>query len=114
VDRGVTHFMSEYECDKEINEHCHGWDLGYAKTDDGWSIAVRHVRYLEGEEDTYGNTIQEERVRPYEGARSVLRAPREVRIACIEEIETLIEVMKGKAALSISSIQKARKLAEEL
>ncbi len=116
IDQANVHYLSEYDEEQGINEYCFGWDLGYAKTDEGWSIAVRPVWYQDFGENQYDSNgrHQGENVRPNGQPRSILKAPREVRIECVVHVETLVEVMKEKATEAIGNIKKARKLAKEL
>ena len=78
-----------------------GWELGYAKVDDAWTIAVRHTSCdRDGEEGGWRDEIP----------ISLLKAPRHVRVESADHLETLIEKIADRARRFIASIEKAKKL----
>ena len=79
------------ENDDLWHEYYSGWDLGYAKVEDGWSIAVRKVwyNYSLDEEGFLGTG----NIKVQDSGRSLLKAPRGVRIGFIEHLPTLIEAL---------------------
>jgi hypothetical protein len=80
-----------------------GWELGYAKVDDTWTIAVRK---------TSGQLVGPDEVETWvdEDPMPLLKAPRNVRVESAEHLERLVETISEKARRFIASIAKAKKL----
>ena len=88
------------------------WMLGYTKVqDDGWCIAVKEIEFRV---DYVGTPEEEWHIEAESEPISLLKAPREVRIAAAEILSDLIDALKEEAERSVKAIEKARKIADKL
>ena len=81
-------------------------DVGFAKLEDGWALAVRTVTYetAEGEEDPVVNYGTPERLS---------RAPRALRIDALEKMPDLIKSLTLAATSKLEAIANAKKLTKK-
>ena len=73
--------------------------LGYCKVDDEWQLAVRTSDPQEN-----GNGLR----------TALLKAPREVRVAALQFVPALLDVMKHEVQRVLLAISEAKTLADEL
>lgn len=87
--------------------------LGYAKTLEGWRLAIQEREVYYGPHALYNKLIE---VGSYNLAspQPLLKASREVRIAALKHLPSLIEGLRKTAEAAIQDIEKARQLADEL
>ena len=86
--------------------------LGYAKTKDGWGLAVQHREVYYG----VGNYGDLDKVGSYDlgDPESLLKASREIRIAALKHLQPLIDAIVDEAEAAVADIEKARQLADEM
>jgi hypothetical protein len=73
--------------------------LGYGRHGNGWCLLVRKFRDYQ---DSQGGPTRDVLVHEY----SLLSAPRDIRVAAAEQIETLLERIKDQAKYKIESLSK--------
>lgn len=72
--------------------------LGYCKTHEGWGLAVKKVQVRVDSGQEFGMTRPE----------PLLRASRQLRIAAVEELPNLIEVLEERAKFTLKAISRVR------
>ena len=87
-------------------------ELGYSRSGEGWALLVRYRRHVEGPNE-YGTPTLE----TYDDNMPViplLRAAREIRVAAVKVIPTLIEALEAQARSVIERVEQAKKIADSL
>jgi hypothetical protein len=94
-------------------------ELGYARFNEGWKLAVRTVSYSQWldlntevawEESTDGRGME---VSGFE-TKPLLRAGRTLRTAAVDRIPDLVEALHAAGSKVAEAVEKARKLSESL
>ncbi|HEY3450902.1 MAG TPA: hypothetical protein VGK67_31390 [Myxococcales bacterium] len=86
-----------------------GWELGYAKVDDQWALAVKPQQGTD-EPDERSNIPVTTWVDAGEPIR-LLKAARIVRVEAAPHLESVLELIAERAAKYIEDIEKAKRLA---
>jgi hypothetical protein len=88
---------------------CTGWDLGYCKIGDSWRIATKQSQAT-GVADAARTEL------PWLDTTSpmpLVSAPRVVRVAAADHLESLLSALSHRMQRFVESIQRAKKLAGE-
>jgi hypothetical protein len=81
-----------------------GWQLGYCKVGDAWTIAVKQVEWQLDDSGNFDHDVYEK------DPISLLKAPRHIRVEPAAHLEDLVESLSRKAKEFIANIEKAKKL----
>lgn len=86
--------------------------LGYAKTSNGWGLAVKAITdehgFYDGDPDSPYTVRTEGAIRP------LMKTSRELRVEAIRLLPQLIELVRKRAESAVESIEIAKQLAAEL
>jgi hypothetical protein len=96
----------------ELGDKMLEYHLGYAKFPEGWGFAIqlKEAQYRRDENGEWEFAGRH----PLSKPTPLLKASREVRIAALQHLPSLIEGLQEKAEEAVSKIEKARQLADEL
>jgi len=94
-------------------EDLHQHQIGYDKVEEKWQLVTRNC---DGEEVDGPCGIEEwvAVAGSYGFAKSILQAPRSVRIETLELLPVIIDRLKAKIKENIDTIERAKKIAAEL
>lgn len=90
--------------------------LGYAKTSEGWGLAIqrKEVYYGTGTYININRGLEEVGSYNVGNPEPLLKASRDIRIEALGQLQRLIDLIVSTAEAAIVDIENARKLADEL
>jgi hypothetical protein len=105
---GVEVWLGPWEGDRDP------YQIGFAKIGDAWQLSTRSCEAEESHDSYTGEKGWRAVPGSYGPAKAVLQASRNVRIATLELLPTLINELKEQIERKVKAIEEAKQIAAEL